>query len=324
MKLGEALVKEALITKDQLHQALERQVQFGGRIGTNLIELRFIAEEDLSKFLSKYFRIPAADSEAINNIPEEVLSLISTDIVEKYQILPFRKDRSKLHTAMLNPKDIMEIDELRFRTGFDIIPYVITESRLLYAFEKYYGIKRDLRYISLTDRFNPETKVEESSVQKVKQAFSEVKDTEEIAGILLNEIFKLTKRVALFTLKGDKITGWKSRGLDTEQFARPAAESPVFAEVIRSRANYRGPVMKIQGNEALISLLSGTPQDALVLPIALREKVIALLYVDNGNNTVLDASVGYLCQLSQMATLAFELVILKRKILDLDTSSAKK
>lgn len=198
MKLGEALVKEALITKDQLHQALERQVQFGGRIGTNLIELRFIAEEDLSKFLSKYFKIPSAAAEAINNIPEEVLSLISTDVVEKYQILPFKKDRGRLHTAMLNPKDNMEIDELRFRTGFDIIPYVITESRLLYAFEKYYGIKRDLRYISLTDRFNPDTKVEESSVLKVKQAFTEVKDTEEIAGILLNEIFKLTKRVALF------------------------------------------------------------------------------------------------------------------------------
>lgn len=324
MKLGEALVKAALITKDQLHQALERQVQFGGRIGTNLVELRFIAEEDLLQFLSKYFRIPPVPPEVTQTIPEELFTLMSTDIIEKYHILPFRKDRNRLHTAMINPKDIQEIDELRFRTGFDIIPYVITESRLLYALEKYFGIKRDLRYISLTDRFNPETKVEESSVQKVKEAFTEVKDTEEIAGILLNEIFKLTKRVALFTVKGDKITGWKSRGLDTEQFAVPVTDSPVFSEVIRNRANYRGPVMKIQGNEALVSLLSGTPQDVLVLPIVLREKVVALLYMDNGNHAVLDAGVGYLSQLAQMATLAFELVILKRKILELDVSPSLK
>jgi hypothetical protein len=324
MKLGEALIKDALITKEQLHQALERQVQFGGRIGTNLIELRFISEEDLSKFLGKFFRLPSIKPDVINNIPEEVLSLISTDIIVKYQILPFKRDRSRLYTAMLNPKDIKEIDELRFMTGFDIIPYVITESRLLFALEKYFGIKRDLRYISLTDRFNPETKVEESSVQKVKEAFTEVRDTEEIAGILLNEIYKLTKRVALFTVKGDKITGWKARGLDVEQFSVSSKESPVFAEPIRNKTNYRGPVMKIKGNESLISLLSGTPQDALALPIIIREKVIALLYMDNGNNAVLNASVGYLALLSQMAALAFELVILKRKILDLDVSSVKK
>ncbi len=57
MKLGEALVKETLITRQQLDQALMRQIQFGGRIGTNLLELRYLEEEDLSKFLGKYFRL---------------------------------------------------------------------------------------------------------------------------------------------------------------------------------------------------------------------------------------------------------------------------
>ncbi len=58
MKLGEALVKEALITRQQLDQALKRQVQFGGRIGTNLVELRFLLEEEeLSSFLSRFLKI---------------------------------------------------------------------------------------------------------------------------------------------------------------------------------------------------------------------------------------------------------------------------
>ncbi len=57
MKLGEALVKEALITRQQLDQALKRQVQFGGRIGTNLVELRFLEEEELSSFLSRFLKI---------------------------------------------------------------------------------------------------------------------------------------------------------------------------------------------------------------------------------------------------------------------------
>ena len=58
MKLGEALIKESLITKEHLKLALERQVIFGGRIGTNLVELKVIKESELVSFLSKYLRCP--------------------------------------------------------------------------------------------------------------------------------------------------------------------------------------------------------------------------------------------------------------------------
>jgi len=317
MKLGEALIKEALITRQQLEQALKRQVQFGGRIGTNLVELRFIEEDELSNFLSRYFKLPAVSPEMLNSIPEEVVSLISAEIIDKYKILPFRKERTRLHTAMLNAKEIKDIDELRFVTGFDIIPYVITELRLLYALEKYYGIKRDVRYISLKDRFDPETKVEETSVQKIKVSFTEVKETEDIAGLLLNESHKIAERVALFTVKGGRIVGWKARGLEIDGFEMPEKDSPIFSEVLRKKSNYRGPVMNIKGNELLIKILNGTPQDALIMPITIREKTIALLYVDNGNNSVLNANVGFLSMLASMTAIAFEILILKKRIIDL-------
>jgi len=164
MKLGEALIKEAIITTEQLKQALERQIQFGGRIGTNLVELRFIKDEELTSFLSRHFKLPEATSDMIGSIPKDIIESLSIDIIEKYKILPFKKVRKRLHTAMLNPKEMKDIDELRFVTGFEIIPYVITELRLLNALEKYYGIKRDRRYISLVDRFDPETKIEETSI----------------------------------------------------------------------------------------------------------------------------------------------------------------
>jgi hypothetical protein len=317
MKLGEALIKDALITRQQLDQALMRQVQFGGRIGTNIVELRFIEEDELLKFLSRYFRLPAIPIEDLTSIPEEVINSVSRELVDKYKILPFRKDRNRLHAGLLNPKDIKEINDLCFVTGFDIIPYVITELRMVYALEKYYGIKRDIRYISLKDRFDPETKIEESSIDKIKVSFTEVKGTEDIAGILINEAYKIAKRVALFTVKGGKIIGWKSRGLDVETFDVPAKDSPVFSEVLRSKSNYRGPIMNIKGNVPLIEVLTGTPQDALVLPIIIREKTIALLYIDNGNKAVLNANVGFLSMLASMAAIAFEILILKKRILDL-------
>lgn len=322
MKLGEALIKEGLITRQQIELALQRQVQFGGRIGTNLVELRVLGEEELTKFLSKFFRTPAVTPEMISTIDEEVLGSVSAEIVDKYKILPFRKERSRLHAAVLNPKDIKEIDELRFITGFDIVPYVITELRLLYALEKYYGIKRGLRYISVVDRLNPEAEVEKESIDKIKIAFSEVKETEEIAGILLQAAYKIASRVAIFIVKGGTIVGWKGRGLGIDNFVvteneLKEGEFSIFSGVMNRRNYYRGPVMNIKGNESLIKILGGTPQDTLLMPVNIREKVIALLYVDNGNTSVLDANVGYLSKLVAMSGIAFEIMLLKKKILDL-------
>ena len=84
----------------------------------------------------------------------------------------------------------------------------------------------------------------------------------------------------------------------------------VFCVIIISN-NHAG--FRIKGNKPFIKILSGTPQDALLLPVNLREKTVALLYVDNGNNSVLNADVNYLLKLASMAALAFEILILKKR-----------
>ncbi len=317
VKVGDALIREGLITREQLERALQRQVQFGGRIGTNLVELRFLSENELTKFLGRHFGIPPISPEMIASIEEEVVNSVSPEIVDKYKMLPFRKERNRLHSALLNPNDLKALDELRFITGYDVIPYVIAELRLLYALEKYYGIKRELRYISVVDRFDPEAKVEEDSIDKIKAAFAGVKETEEIAGILIQAGHKIAERVAVFIIKGGKIEGWKARGMNVDGFSITDEELSIFSDVLKRRSHYRGPVLNIKGNQTLIKILSGTPQDALLMPIPIRERVAALFYVDNGNRSVLDANVGYLSKLAAMAGVAFEMMILRKKIMEM-------
>lgn len=323
MKLGEALVKESLITRDQLKQALERQVIFGGRIGTNVVEMGFVKERDLSGFLSKYFKIPAADPAKLSSVDEETIACITRETAEKYKVVPYRKDRNRLHVAMLEPRDMASVDELRFMTGFDVVPYVVTELRLLYALEKYYGTPRDLRYISIfgkeeEDANKPaEGAKDKEQLLKVKEEFSNAKVKEEIIGILLNETRKIASRAAILLVKGDKLSGWKARGLSIENTQIPVEPTSVFADVISRKQHYRGPILKIPGNEPLISLLGGTPQDSLVMPILIRDKVIAILYADNGNSSVLDSSLNYIHTLVTMTSLSFEIVILRNKIMDL-------
>ena len=321
LKFGQALLKESLITREQLKLALERQVIFGGRIGTNIVELGFLKEKELSVFLSKFFRVPAADPSLLSSVDQEVIACISREQAEKYKAIPFKKERNRLHLAMLEPQTIQLVDELRFLTGFDIIPHVIPELRFVHALEKYYGVERDLRYISTTlkDEESEKSPTEDSAerLRKIKEAFTNVHDKEEIIGLLLSETGKIAKRSAVFLIKGDQIAGWKGKGLTVDSFGMNGKTHSVFFDVISRKNYYRGPLLKIPGNEPLMKLLGGSPQDAIVIPIQIREKIIGILFADNGNTSVLDASINRINTLVSMASLAFELIIIKKKILDL-------
>jgi len=324
MKLGEALVKASLITNEQLRLALERQVIFGGRIGTNLVELKVIKESELVAFLGKYLKVPAVDPSKLVSIDDETVSCIAREMAEKYKVVPFRKDRSRLHVVLLDPRSMSTVDELRFITGYDIIPYVTSELRLLYALEKYYGVERDLRYISIFGKEGEEIQEksknsEESKkhLAKIKEEFANAKERDEIIGLLLGETKKISSRAAVFILKGDRVTGWKARGMQAENIEIRLEPAAIFADVLTRKNYYRGPLLKIPGNEPLISLLSGTPQDCCMIPIQLRDRVIAFLYVDNGNKSVLDAGLSYIHTLVTMASYSFEISIMRRKILEL-------
>jgi len=324
MKLGEALVKASLITREHLRLALERQVIFGGRIGTNLVELKVIKETELVSFLSKYLKVPAVDPSKLVSVDEETISCISGEIAEKYKVVPFRKDRNRLHVVLLDPRSMTAVDELRFITGYDIIPYVTSELRLLYALEKYYGLERDLRYISIfgKDGEHVEEKPKDDEEKKrqlvkIKEEFANAKDRDEIIGLLLNETKKISSRAAIFILKGERVAGWKARGMNAENTEFKVEPTSIFAEVMNRTSYYRGPLMKMPGNAPLISILTGTPQDCCMIPIKLRDRIIAFLYVDNGNKSVLDAGLNYIHTMVTMASYSFEIAIIRKKILDL-------
>jgi hypothetical protein len=324
MKLGEALVKESLITREHLRLALERQVIFGGRIGTNLVELKVIKETELVSFLSKYLKVPAVDPSKLVSIDTETISCISRGMADKYKVVPFQKDRNRLHVALLDPRSMAAVDELRFITGYDILPYVTSELRLLYALEKYYDLERDLRYISIFGKDGEQVEEKpkdgeenKKQIAKIKEEFANAKDRDEIIGLLLNETKKISSRAAVFILKGDRVAGWKARGMNAENIDFKVEAASIFTEVINRTSYYRGPLLKIPGNTPLISILSGTPQDCCMIPIQLRDRIIAFLYVDNGNNSVLDAGLNYIHTMATMASYSFEISIIRKKILDL-------
>jgi len=156
MKLGELLVQEGVITPHQLEEALKYQVIFGGKLGTNLIELDFVREDDIAKTLSRMLRVPLVSGEQLQKISEDVIRLIPRDIAEQYQVVPLQLDHRKLTLVMANPSDLKAIDEIAFRTGFIVRPAVAAEVRLILALEKYYHIPREIRYVQVSKKVEGE------------------------------------------------------------------------------------------------------------------------------------------------------------------------
>jgi Type II secretion system (T2SS), protein E, N-terminal domain len=149
IKLGEMLIEAGKLTRPQLEETLKSQVIFGGRLGTNLIEMGYLEEEDLTQFLSKKLGFPYATPEQLMAVPQEVIKIIPREIAEKYKVIPLSRDKKRLTLAMLDPADLSAIDAISFITGYYIAPMIAPELRLVLALEKYYDIKRDVRYIQI-------------------------------------------------------------------------------------------------------------------------------------------------------------------------------
>ncbi len=150
LKLGEMLLHEKLITEEQLDEALKCQVIFGIRLGSSLIELGFISEEQLSRFLGSKLGVPYANPKSMTSVSPEVLALIPRELAEKYRVFPLTLEKRCLSLVMSDPADFAAIDEISFATGYRVQPLIAPDIRIAYALEKFYNVKRDSRYLRVS------------------------------------------------------------------------------------------------------------------------------------------------------------------------------
>lgn len=137
-RLGELLIKENLITAEQLQEALAAQKGKGGRLGYNLTQMGFLSEDDLTKFLSKQYGVPSINLTEFE-VDAEIIGLVPFDVVKKYLILPVNRAGASLIVAMADPSNIFAIDDIKFMTGYNVETVVAAEASIIDAIKKYYG-----------------------------------------------------------------------------------------------------------------------------------------------------------------------------------------
>lgn len=353
IKIGELLIREGLITPAELEEALKAQVIFGGRLGTNLIEMGLLEEDDIARVLSRKLKVPFIEPAELMEIPQQVLALLPRELAERHKAIPLRLEGRRLTLAMTNPADLPAVDEIAFRTGLIIRPVVAPELRLIQALEKHYQVARDLRFISvdrnLPARGRKRTEPPKEEVPPQTHEPEVILDLEEIAGsaeTLLPDHLSLDavarrlgeagsrddiadlaiawagarfRQTALFLVRGESALGWRgmAEGRLLPAFERlriPLAEPSALKTVAESRSWFLGPLPPSPFNSLFLRELGGEiPPTALLLPLLMMGRTIAILYVD-GEDAVLRKNLQNLQNLVIKMVMAFEILILKNKI----------
>ncbi len=137
-KLGEILVRENLVTPQQLREALDYQRTSGGRLGSNLVKLGILSDDVITSVLSRQYGVPSINIDLFQ-IDEEVVKLISQEVALKYTVLPISKVGATLTLAMGDPTNVFATDDIKFMTGLNVEPVIASEASIQMAIGKYYS-----------------------------------------------------------------------------------------------------------------------------------------------------------------------------------------
>ena len=255
-RLGQLLIASHIITEVQLREALDLQRREGGRIGTNLVKLGYVTEEKLVAFLSRQYNVPAINLSDYKVDPS-LLKLIPVDMARKYLIMPVARVGATLTVAMVDPSNVFAIDDVKFRTGYNVEVVVTSESSMVDAISNSYMVDN----VSLIASKGLAAEILQAKNYEVQET---EEDTEEISlafGEGLGEVDKLDEVV--------------DKALDNIE----VVEEKEDAEVVRDVAP---PIVKLV-NGMLINAIKAGASDVHIEPyensVRVRQRVDGSMYV---------------------------------------------
>jgi len=352
--LGQLLIEKGLINENILGEALQRQVIFGGRLGTNLLEMGAVSEENLLKVLAFQCSIPYAESHLFKEIPKNVLNSIPREFISKYRIIPVALEGHRVTMAMADPQNLDMVDEVAFQTNLVIQPVIATEARIVEALERYYGIRREARYIAVSDKVADEQQriahqeqpgpeeapssptLDESEpleltdadvepfdpydVEDINEPLFNIQNRDEVAQTVIRAGLRFMDDVYMFIIKGDKALGWMSGGsakpiVDFGSLSVPIDRVNVLADIKESRRLERFDGVEIFESNTWIKELSlKVPKEVVICPLLMKKHMVSALLGFSFKSHISDDEASFLVRVMQKASVAFEILIMKSRI----------
>jgi type IV pilus assembly protein PilB len=155
-KLGECLLKENLITPQQLKEALDYQRVNGGRLASTLVRLGILSDEEVTAVLSRQYGVSSVNLDLFEVDPAAV-GLVPKETAERYSVLPLSRVGATLTLAMVDPTNVFAVDDIKFMTGLSVEPVVVSEGALTSAIGRYYGTSREIELAKVMEGLVAET-----------------------------------------------------------------------------------------------------------------------------------------------------------------------
>jgi len=190
--LGELLVKDKHLSDDQLTEALTYREKNNVPLGTAIVSLGFLSEEEMAQALSRHLGYPYIDLNQFE-VYADAVDLIPMEIAKKYLVMPIHRIRSFLTLAMVDPTDLDVIEDIRFRTALSIQPVIASESGIMNAVNKYYGTTDSLKVKEIVEELHQVQGADVNIIEEEEEDYDVeelVHSTEEAPVItLVNTVF---------------------------------------------------------------------------------------------------------------------------------------
>jgi len=354
VKIGELLVQNGLITEEQLDESLQAQLVFGGRLGTNLVELGHISTATLAEFLAKQLAMPALAPGQLENIPADAIAAVSAEAASKYMMFPLALEGRVLKIAMADPTDLEAVDEISFSTGRRVRTTVAPELLVMYALEKFYDVHRSNRFVRITGSLKelaqasgwrsgvkavasaPATRRSRSGDEKqrfgLREAAAELVGAEKhntILSVLQRCMSQDFERVVVFAFDGVNARGWGQSGCripsevvpdgiedPLRSITVPIDRSLLFRHARGRRAAFRDSISDLEPDRIVARILETQPDEpVLVLPLKRGEDTLCVAIGAAPRQAEVFEKTEHYKMLGDKLTDAVEIVRLRKKIL---------
>lgn len=320
-RIGEILVQMKACTARELQAALQTQSIFGGRLGTNLLELGIVDERQLAVALSQAHGLPCL---ADDDEPDaEAVAAIPAELVERFGVVPIRGDDRHLRVAMLDPRNLASLDDLAFATGRTIEPVVAPEARLWALMRRHYGIEKNLRGLAVEDDLesapgrevalgrDQDERTRAISHAEALRLVDLIEDPVVLSALLVRGAASSVGRAVFLKAHADRAVAWLGSGRLLDRDVRgaevPLGGADLFSSAHALRAPVLAPVVASAGIARFFDALDGPlPMNAYVAPVLLRGRAVALLYADLGPGGTLREEATNLLALTTAVNRRFE------------------
>lgn len=320
-RLGDILVDMKACTPKELQAALQTQSIFGGRLGTNLLELGIVDERQLATALSRAHGVPflADDDEP----DADAIAALTPELVERFGVVPIHADERNLRVAVIDPRDLASLDDLAFATGRRLQIIVAPEARLWALMRRHYGIEKHIRGLAMADDLEaapgrdaalgrPEDERNRIiSHEEALKLIDIMEDPVVLSALLVRGAASTVGRAVFLKAHPDRAVAWLGSGRLLERDIRgaevPLDHHTIFAAAHDLRAPVLAPVTATPATARFFEILDGPlPMNAYVAPVLLRGRAVALLYADLGPGGTLREEAVNLLSLTTALNRRFE------------------